>query len=220
MRTYFRLICLSFFAACSLHASNLVWDHTELHLEMKPDQEEIYASYTVTNNGDEVVRISEIKTSCGCTGSVIDRRIIEPGESTEIIATFNKGKRQGLQANRLQVYIDNQNGPVATLVMNVKIPKLVEVTPRIIYWRPTGQTGERRVQLNLDERYVHKIDSIEYDRTKLNVIVEEDPTGESTRILRVSPISLDETYRGSITVYTSGRDGRKADARIHAFVQP
>lgn len=211
---------LSLLAAGLLHGSTLSWDRTEVDLEMKPGQEEIRASFNVTNKGDERIRFARIKTSCGCTGSIIDRKILEPGESTEIIAMFNKGKRQGLNRNNLDVFIDSQPEPVATLRMKVQIPNLVEAMPQIVYWTPSGSKSERRVAVTLDERYVDTILRVEYDRTKLNVIEEEDPKGKATRLLQITPKSYDELYRGTITVLASGKDGQKAEARIMTFVQP
>jgi hypothetical protein len=201
-------------------AATLEWDQTEANLEMTPEQEEIRATFTVTNNGDETVRISRIKTSCGCTGSVVDRKILEPGESTGITGTFNKGKRQGLNRNRLEVFIDGQAESVATLFMNVQIPTLIEVMPRIIYWNQRSAKTPRRIAVNLDGRYLDEILRIDYDQTKLEIIEKEDPQGQATVLLEIAPKSYEASYRGSITVYGQGPDGRTGEARIHAFVQP
>lgn len=220
MHYFLSLATVSLFAAQLLSASNLSWDRTEVDLEMEPEQEEIRATFNVTNRGDERIRIASIKTSCGCTGSIIDRKILQPGESTDIIATFNKGKRQGLNRNQLDVYIDSQPEPVATLRMNVRIPNLVAAMPQVVYWSPTGSKTERRVTITLDERYMDSIREIDYDRNKLNVIEEEDPSGTATVILRITPKSFDELYRGSVIVSARGKGGRKAEAKILTLVQP
>ena len=216
------MICtwLVLFAAGLLHGSTLRWDRTEVDLEMEPDQKEIRASFNVTNKGEDRVRISQVKTSCGCTGSVIDRKILKPGESTEIIATFNKGKRQGLNRLLLDVFIDSQPDAVATLRMNVQIPKLIEAMPRVVYWTPSGAKTARQVTLTLDKRYVQKIEKIEYDRDKLQVVEEADPGGTASRILRIKPKSFDTLYRGTIKIKAEGRDGRKEEAKVMVFVQP
>jgi len=214
------LLLTGLLAANLLHANKLSWDRTEVKLEMEPDQEEIRADFTVTNEGEERIRIARVKTSCGCTGSVIDRKILNSGESTTITATFNKGKRQGLNRNRLEVFIDNQAEPVATLLMNVEIPKLVEAQPQFVYWTPSGSKSERLVRIKLDQRYVDQIVEIEYDRSELVIVEEDDPKGEAARLLRITPKSYDDPYRGMITVIASGSKGRKAEARIHTFVQP
>lgn len=220
MRTRIHVVLTALLLANLLSASTLTWDRTAAHLEMTPEQEEIRASYHVTNHGEKTIRIARIQTSCGCTSSIIDGKILKPGQSTEIIGIFNKGKRRGLNRNRLEVFIDGQTEPVATLHMNVQIPKLVAAMPQIIYWSPTGTKTERRLKLTLDERYVDQIIRIDYDRSKLTLIEEDDPRGEVTRILRVTPKSYDAPYRGTIRVLASGPDGRQAEARIHALVQP
>lgn len=205
----------------SLTASTLAWESTEANLQMKPDQEEIRHSFTVTNEGDKAVRIARIKTSCGCTGSILNRKIIEPGASTEIVATFNKGKRQGLNRNRLQVYLDSQAEPAVTLRMNVQIPTLIEATPRIVYWNKQSSKSERRVRLSLDKRYIDEILRIDYDRSQLTVTeAPGDPKTKVDRVLAVEPKDYSTLYRGTITIYGSGPDGRKAETRVHAFVQP
>lgn len=214
------LTSLGLLLANLLAASNLSWDRTEVKLEMKPEQKEVRASFKVTNEGEDRVRISQVKTSCGCTGSIIDRKILDPGDTTEIIATFNKGKRQGLNRLQLDVFIDSQAEAVATLRMNVEIPELVDAMPQVVYWNPSGSKNERRVAVTLDKRYVDEITSIDYDRNKLNVAEEKDPSGKATRLLRITPKSYDELYRGTITVTAKGKEGRKAEAKILTLVQP
>lgn len=214
------LTLLSLLLANSLVASNLSWDRTEVKLEMKPEQKEIRASFKVTNEGEDRIRIARIKTSCGCTGSIIDRKILNAGDTTEIIATFNKGKRQGLNRLQLDVFIDSQAEAVATLRMNVEIPKLIDAMPQVVYWSPSGSKNERRVSITLDERYVDTIQSIDYDSDKLNVATEKDPSGKATRLLKITPKSYDELYRGAITVTAKGKEGRKAEAKILTLVQP
>ena len=204
----------------TIQASVLVWDRTEAKLEMAPDQKNIRASFKVTNEGDDTVRISRIKTSCGCTGSVIDRKILKPGEATEIIATFNRGRRQGLNRNRLEVFIDSQKAPVATLRMSVDIPALIEAKPKIVFWSPKNSKSHRRVVLTLDERYVTEIDKIEYDENKLDVAVEKAPGEKKGLILKITPHAFDTLQRETVTIYASGPNGRKAQARIHSLVQP
>ncbi|PXA02948.1 hypothetical protein DDZ13_14265 [Coraliomargarita sinensis] len=216
-------IILPALCLCLVHmlsASDLSWDRTEVKLEMKPDQKEVRASFKVTNKGEDRIRISRIKTSCGCTGSIIDRKILKPGDTTEIIATFNKGKRQGLNRLQLDVFIDSQAEAVATLRMNVEIPELVEATPRVVYWSPSGSKSERRVTVTLDERYVDSIQSIGYDSDKLNVVEEKAPGDNASRTLRITPKSYDELYRGTVVVKAKRKDGRSAETQILTLVQP
>ena len=208
--------CASF-----LDASTLVWDRTEVRIEMGPDEEETRASFKVTNEGEKVVRIARVKSNCGCTNTILNKKILPPGESAEIVAIFNKGKRQGLNRNRLQVYLDNQVDALVTLKMNVQIPALIEAQPQIVFWKPESSKTPRPVHLLIDERHIDQILQIDYDRSRLTVTTESDDLKNNGPIvLKVEPKDFSKLYRGTITVYAGGPNGRKAETRVHAFVQP
>jgi hypothetical protein len=222
MFTPLKLTTLLFFASATLlNAASLIWDKTEAHVEMTPEQEEARATFNVTNEGEKAVRIARIKTSCGCTGSIIDKKIIEPGESTQIIATFHKGRRKGLNRNKLQVFLDSQADPIVTLAMNVKVPTLIEAMPQIVYWNAGSSKTERRVRIKLDKQYVDELISIDYDQSQLSVTEEAGEAGSDVeRVLVIQPKDFTKLYRGAVTLYATGPKGRKADSRIHVFVQP
>ena len=222
MLTRSTLIAVFFTAYASfLNASTLVWDQTEVRIEMGPDEEEARASFKVTNKGEKVVRIGRVKSNCGCTDTILNKKILPPGESAEIVAIFSKGRRQGLNRNRLQVYIDSQTDAVVTLKMNVRIPDLIEARPQIVYWKPESSKSYRHVSLIMDERYIDQILQIDYDRSRLTVTQESGNLKNNNAILlKVKPKDFSKLYRGTITVYGGGPDGRKDETRVHAFVQP
>jgi len=210
------IACASF-----LDASTLVWDQTEVRIEMWPDEEEVRASFKVTNEGEKVVRIARVESNCGCTNTTLNKKILPPGESAEIVAIFSKGKRQGLNRNRLQVYLDSQVDALVTLKMNVQIPALIEAQPQIVFWKPESPKSSLPVRLVMDERYINQILQIDYDRSRLIVTQErDDPKNNDAIVLKVEPKDFSKLYRGTITVYGGGPDGRKAETRVHAFVQP
>ena len=201
-------------------AAGLQWDRTEARIDLHPSENEARADFTVTNTSDNTLRIARVKTSCGCTGSIIDRKIIQPGESTRITATFHKGKRRGLNHNKLQVFLENQKDPVATLHMRVKIPTLVEAKPQIIYWNAQSPQSERVVEIRLDQRYVSEISSIEYDRKRLRIVETPAVDGEANHVLRILPTSFDQQTRQTVRIKARGSDGISGEARLHVFVQP
>lgn len=215
------LILFLIVSSTLLSAASLSWESTRVDLLMEPDQEEARATFVATNEGTEVLRIARIGSSCGCTGSVVSKRIIEPGESTEIVGVFSKGRRQGLNRNRLQVFLDNQAEPAATLHMNVQIPTLMEASPQIVYWTPQSSNTARTVRINLDERYINEISKIQYDRGKILVTHKKvSDQGERVHTLLIEPVSYSESYRGTIVVSGTGPKGRQSEARLHAIVQP
>ena len=201
-------------------AYELEWDKTEAKIELKPDETEAKAEFTVTNKGKETVQIDRIKTSCGCTGSILDQKSIKPGESTTIIGTFKKGNRHGLNHNRLQVFLKGQAKAVKTLHMLVQVPRLIDAQPPIVYWNRNSSKTGRDVQIKLDEQYVNEISNIEYDPELLTVTEKDDHAAYVDQVLTILPKSFDKQLRHTILIKASGENGLTAETKIQVFVQP
>ena len=201
-------------------ASDLKWDQTEVKIELKPGEKEAKAEFVVTNIGQETIHIDRIKTSCGCTGSILDQKKVKPGESTTIIGTFNKGNRQGLNHNRLQVFLKDQAEPVETLHMLVQVPRLIDANPSIVYWNRSSAKKKQTVRIKLDKRYLSEISSIEHDPELISVTEEEDPNSKFDRILTILPKSFDKQLRQQVLIKAKGEDGLTAEKKLQIFVQP
>ena len=201
-------------------AYELEWDKTEAKIELNPDDAVAKAEFVMTNKGKETVEIDRIKTSCGCTGSILDKKIVNPGESTTVIGTFKKGNRHGLNHNQLLVFLKDQAEPAETLHMIVHVPKLIDAQPSIVYWNRNSSKTGREVQIKLDKQYVNEISAIEYDSELLTVTEEDNRTANTDRTLTVLPKSFDKQLRNTILIKAAGENGRTAETKIQVFVQP
>lgn len=47
--------------------------------------------FEVKNNGNEILEIKRVSTSCGCTKAKIDKEKLEPNESTTLLVTYDSG---------------------------------------------------------------------------------------------------------------------------------
>ncbi len=118
--------------------AQLAWEKTEVELRPKPGDEEAVAQFKYTNKGDKPIRITNVKSSCGCTVPALKKNEVAPGESGEIVATFKIGGRTGTQVKTVRVDTDDPSQPSANLVLKALIPQGVQVQPAFVFW----QTGE------------------------------------------------------------------------------
>jgi len=51
--------------------------------------EKIGHVFSVKNTGKEILEITGISTSCGCTKGTVDKKLINPGETTELLVTID-----------------------------------------------------------------------------------------------------------------------------------
>ena len=72
----------------------------------------VTCSFTFTNDGDELVALYEVVSSCGCTGVTFKREPVKPGESGTISATYKNEDGPGAFDKTLTVYISGLKRPV------------------------------------------------------------------------------------------------------------
>ena len=204
----------------SAQAKVLEWDQTKANIELEPGEEEAKAEFVATNVSEKTVFIDRIKTSCGCTGSLLNKREIKPGASATIVGTFKKGNRQGANHNRLEVYLKGETKAVETLHMLVQVPKLIDVRPSIIFWNRSSSKTEREVSIQLDKRYLDTVSNIAYDPKLLTIRKEESADDATKCVLYILPMFFDKQLRHQVKIEATGEGGVTYDTTIQVFVQP
>lgn len=78
-------------------------------------------TFILTNNGGDALKIENVKASCGCTAAKPDKSELAPGESTNLVVTFNSRGRKGPQKKTIRITSnDSQNKEMLlTITANV-----------------------------------------------------------------------------------------------------
>ena len=69
--------------------------------------------FVIKNLGTEMLKINEVKASCGCTAVVAGKNELMPNESTDIKVTFNSEGKSGKQNKT--VYIETNDPKNSTI---------------------------------------------------------------------------------------------------------
>ncbi len=77
--------------------------------------------YKVTNSGNSVLSITQVRPSCGCTSTVVGQWSVEPGKSTEVEATFDPHGYKGIVRKSLVVVSNDPANPNATLTFEAEV---------------------------------------------------------------------------------------------------
>jgi len=85
-------------------------------------------SFVISNTGGDLLKISSVKASCGCTAANPDKNELKPGESTNIVVTFNSKGRKGPQTKTVTVTTNDPEKPQVTL--HIKCNVLVNETTK------------------------------------------------------------------------------------------
>ncbi|MCK9212444.1 MAG: DUF1573 domain-containing protein, partial [Ignavibacteriaceae bacterium] len=78
-------------------------------------------SFQVKNIGDQVLHITNIMTSCGCTAAAMQNDEIQPGKETQINIEFNSQGKSGIQHKVVSVASNDASNPSMKLEMTGKV---------------------------------------------------------------------------------------------------
>jgi len=86
--------------------------------------------FKVDNCGDAPLHIVHIRTSCGCTGAVIGKKILNPSESTEVLVTFHSAGISG--PFRKYISIQSNDPTCPNLLLEIKGITVPQPGPRLV----------------------------------------------------------------------------------------
>lgn len=90
------------------------FDRTEFKGQSVIEGEKLTVKYTFKNTGGSDLIIEDVRASCGCTATSPKDKVIPPGGSSEISATFDSRGRMGKQRKTITV---RSNDPVQSSVL-------------------------------------------------------------------------------------------------------
>lgn len=82
-------------------------------------------SFVIKNDGDALLKITDVKAACGCTAVAPEKKELKPGESTNVVVKFNSTGREGKQTKTVTITSnDPQNSKsIITFTGNILVPK-------------------------------------------------------------------------------------------------
>ena len=75
-------------------------------------------SFVIANNGGDILKVTDVRASCGCTAAKPEKNELKPGESTNINVSFNSKGRKGPQVKTITVTTNDPEQP--SLKLNIK----------------------------------------------------------------------------------------------------
>lgn len=99
------------------------FEQTEYDGGVVIEGEKVTYAYKFTNTGQTDLEIENVRASCGCTASSPKDKVIKPGQTSEITATFNSTGRLGLQQKSITVRSNDPDNGTVVLRLKVTVEK-------------------------------------------------------------------------------------------------
>ena len=68
--------------------------------------------FEIKNNSDHIFKIKGVSTSCGCTASEARKKLLQPGESTQVSVKFDSKGYKGPTSQFIYVSTDDPVNPI------------------------------------------------------------------------------------------------------------
>ncbi len=79
--------------------------------------------FILKNDTGKTLNVKDVNTSCGCTVSTIEKKILVPGESTKVSVKFNSNKYNGPVQQFAYVNTDKADNPIIRFIIKANVVK-------------------------------------------------------------------------------------------------
>jgi len=86
-------------------------------------------TFTLLNTGDELLVISDVVPSCGCTTATLETYQLEAGQSIELPITIDTAGFSGLVTRVVDVFSNDPVTPILALTINIDAPEPTAISP-------------------------------------------------------------------------------------------
>lgn len=185
-------------------------------------------SFLFTNEGEALLLIQGVRTSCGCTAALVSKKKIAPGNEGEIKVTFNTRGFEGQVSKYIYVESNDAAEPRKQLTVSAKID--VPPRPRIDLDRYSVDIGlilddekiqaktkiRNRGELELRVECSHRDASFYQQGSQISFPLKIPAGNEAEVEIRIPPrkrnglireyilLKSNDPYRGTLSLYLSG----------------
>ncbi len=196
----------------------LDWREEKVSLSSTTAEEEVCAQFRYTNSSAKPVRITEVKTGCDCATPKVSQELLLPGESGELTVLFRIGGRTGLQERHIEVSSSDQEGPPKRLTLSIDILELLELRPRLVFWKKGLPAEDKLVRLRLPFPSDTRILSVEADSSEFACKLQAEDSAKGLHQVSLRPFSTDKSTQAQVLVHYEFK-GRALSTRIFAAVR-
>lgn len=167
-------------------------------------------TYVISNNGGDLLKILEVKASCGCTAANPDKKELKPGESTNLDVSFNSKGRKGPQNKTVTVTTNDPEKPSISLSFkcNVVVSKTFQNKAGAVIFLPETQHDFGKVPEGKKVEYTFKFEN----KGTESLVIKDVKTSCGCTAAVVSNNTIKPGESGSIKVDfdTKNRQGRNS----------
>lgn len=122
-------------------APKISFDSTHFDFGRISPDKKVSHLYKVTNTGNAILSITNVRPACGCTSTVTGQWSVKPGESTDIEATFDPKGQRGIVRKSIVVVSNDPQAPETTLTFDAEVVQPIQPSKDNVFFDNVDREG-------------------------------------------------------------------------------
>jgi Protein of unknown function (DUF1573) len=160
----------------------LHWDTLEQDQKAKPGDKEAVAKFHFVNSGQSPIKITSVRTSCGCTTAALRKDQFAPGDAGDIEARFTFGSHIGHQEKTIAVTTSDSPNQPTFLRLIVDVPQPVVLQPEFVFWKVGEPVDTKKFRVAIGEGFSAKLLGVESDNPDIHFVVNSITPGKELEV--------------------------------------
>lgn len=200
-------------------APKLVVDQSVYDFGAVPQGEKVLHTFVFTNDGDALLDISKLRSSCGCTAALLSSSQLQPGEQGEVKANFDSERFRGKVSKTIYLYSNDPVSPVTQLQITGEVLELFQLEPRQINFGEVAPDQRVEAVVTLTNRTGEdlRIDSVQTTTPQLTTRFDPQLPAGASREIRVLLKPKPGQQRFSGYVFLTIQGGGSYDLRLPVY---
>jgi hypothetical protein len=195
----------------------LEWKERHLTIAVPPLKNTAETEFEFTNTSQRPVTITGIDTSCDCLEVTPSARTLAPGATGTLRAHFSFGDRTGVIQRMILVSTDDGESP-ARLTVELTVPEVAKLTPRVLDWPRGGEAGEKVVLLEVAEGVELTVERVQGTSDAFRSRLETVEAGRRYR-LHVEPADVAKPANAAFRFFARASTGQEVVLSAYANVR-
>jgi len=128
-------------------APKITFDATHVDFGRISPDKKVSHLYKVTNAGNAILSITNVRPACGCTSTVTGQWSVKPGESTQIEATFDPKGQRGIVRKSIVVVSNDPKSPETVLTFDAEVVQPIQPSKDNVFFDNVDRTGSASDQI-------------------------------------------------------------------------
>jgi hypothetical protein len=206
------LVLVGLSIAQSVSAESLQWERRIIETSAAP-HDIVKVAFRFTNIGAKPVTLLSVVPNCDCTTAQLKKNTFGAGEQGQIDVAFDVADSRGPQYKTITVTTDENPSEEMELLLKVKLPAPIEITPRLLSWQVGDAAAEKSLDITLSSEPATTVTSVKSRDSEMETRLETLAPNRHYRVF-VKPNSTVRPHRSTLVVTTITLGGTTSESNV------